>query len=425
VGSVGPIGGIGGIGGVGPDGPDGPWPTGSPGPNGPWPGDPDYIPGIKSTRKPSHKSSINYPTTESFDTDRYNSISKYNFNNKTDSSHTGYTLKDIKLSKLSHPTKVNTSLYIKHRPQYGTQSTSSIYREKETIYNANKINSLLQTDLTPSSLKYETEDYQYTDVLKPNSQFYDHLIHTGSQQIKKPPKNNLKQFSVHDRDQYQKSIFYPFSNSQQQKPSKGSDQSDKLKQQEDKFNVDGQYNNSANVDDKLISNVSFQSDGPSSAPNRQVNARLEQTFRVNPVLDAIRVQPPSSINVKPLSLPVGPNSQACPCYLVEPNNNTNVATSSTLTSIIGQLGFIPVIFVPYCPGKEMDSNKMKLMFPSATPVPYACDTCDTQDNKFVVKTLDINQLGKIDYLKEALYQSNLGFLNVPVKTNIERRRKAK
>jgi len=227
---------------------------------------------------------------------------------------------------------------------------------------------------------------------------------------------------VHDRSQYQKSISHPSYNSQRQSL-KGSDQFNKLRQ-EGVFNVNGmneQYNNSAD-EDKPISNVSFQLDGPFSTPEKQVNARLEQTFRTNPILDAIGVQPPSSINVKPLSLLIGPNPQACPCYLVEPNNNTNVATSSTLTSVIGQLGFIPVIFVPYCPDNEIDSNKMKIMFPSATPVPYACATCDTQDNKFVVKTLDINQLGNIDYLKEALNQSNLGFLNVPVKTNIERRR---
>jgi len=414
-GSVGPIGGIGGEGDVGPDGPDGPWPTGSPGPDGPWPGDPDYVPGVKPTRKSSHIKPIrnHYPTI-SFDTNKYNSISQYDFNNKSNSSYTGYTLKDIESLKL-HPTKNN--LYIKHdqyRPQYETQSTPSIYGKKETIYNANKINSMLQTSSAP--LKYEIED-QY--VFKLNSQLYDHLI---QQQIKKPPKNDFKQFSVHDRSQYQKSISYPSYNSQRQSP-KGSDQFDKLRQ-EGALNVNGmseQYNNSAD-EDKPISNVSFQLDGPFSTPEKQVNARLEQTFRTNPVLDAIGVQPPSSINVKPLSLPIGPNPQACPCYLVEPNNNTNVATSSTLTSVIGQLGFIPVIFVPYCPDNKMDSNKMKIMFPSATPVPYACATCDIQDNNFVVKTLDINQLGNIDYLKEALNQSNLGFLNVPVKTNIERRR---
>lgn len=426
VGSIGDIGGVGDEGSVGPDGPDGPWPTGSPGPDGPWPGDPDYIPGVKPTRRPSYKGPIRnrYPVIHSFDTDKYNSISQYDFNNKTDSSYTGYTQKDIELSKLlSHPTKVNTSLYIHHRqyrPQYEIQSTSSVYGKQETTYNANKINSLLHTGSTPSSMKYEVGDYQYSDVLKLNSQLYNH--HTEPQQIKKSSKNDFKQFSVHNRDQYQKSILYPSYNSQRQS-STGLNQFNKLEQKEGAFNnkMDEQYNNSANVDSKPISNVSFQSDGPFSSPERQVNARLEQTFRTNPVLDAIGVQPPSSINIKPFSLPIRPNPQACPCYLVEPNNNTNVATSSTLTSVFGQLGFIPVIFVPYCPGNEMDSNKMRIMFPSATPVPYACDTCDTQDSKFVVKMLDINQLGNIDYLKEALNQTNLGFLNVPVKT-VERRR---
>lgn len=425
IGGIGNIGNVGGEGDIGPDGPDGPWPTGSPGPDGPWPGDPDYIPGIKPTRRPLHKEPIRsyHPTSYSLNADKYNSISQYYFNNKTDSSYTGYTVQDIELLK-SHPTKVNASLYINHnqyRPQYETQSTSSIYGKKETIYNANKINSLLQTDLTPSPLKYKIRDPHYTDVFKLNPQLYDYPTHTEPQQIKESLKNDFKQFSVHDRDQYQKSIFYPSYNSQRQS-SKSSNQFNELDQPEGTFNVNGQYNNSADVDSKPISNVSFQSDGPPSAPDRQVNARLEQTSQTNPALDAIGVQPPSSINVKPFSLPIGPNPQACPCYLVEPNNNTNVETSSSLTSVIGQLGFIPVIFVPYCPGNEMDSSKMKIMFPSATPVPYACNTCDTQDSKFIVKTLDINQLGNIDYLKEALNQPQLGFLNVPVKNNIERRR---
>lgn len=326
---------------------------------------------------------------------------------------------------MSHPTKVNASLYIHHRPQYRpqdeTQPTSSIYGKKETIYNINQIDSLLHnTGTTPSSLKYEIGDYQYTDGLKLNQQIYDQLIHKEPQQIKTPFKNDVKQFSVHDRTQYQKSIFYPSYNSQRQS-FKDLNQLI-LERKEETFNVEEQHNNSSNVDSKLNFNVS---DRPSSAPERQVNARLEQTFRTNLALDAIGVQPPSFINDKPFSLPIGPNPQACPCYLVEPKNNTNVATSSTLTSVIGQLGFIPVIFVPYCPGNEMDSNKMKIMFPSASPVPYACETCDTQDSKFIVKTLDINQLGNIDYLKEALNQTNLGFLNVPVKTDQRRRSKSR
>ncbi|KAL0128874.1 hypothetical protein PUN28_003918 [Cardiocondyla obscurior] len=429
IGNEGPIGGIGGIGnignigsdgGVGLDGPNGPWPTGSPGPNGPWPGDLNYIRDVKPTKRPSHKEPIrNHPLIYSFNTDKYNSISQYDFSKKTGSSYTDYALKDIELSKLSRPTEVNASLYIhqgQYIPQYKTQSVLKISENKETAYNANKINSLLHTDSTPSSLKYEIED-QYANVPELNSQLYNYPIHAKSQQqIKKPLKNEFKPLSVHDRNQYQKSIFYSSYNSQQ--PSKDLNQFDKL-EQEEILTVDGEYNNSARVDSKSISNISFHSDGHFSAPERQVNARLE-TFRTNPVLDAIGVQPPSSINVKPFSLPVGPNPQACPCYLVEQNNNTNVETSSTLTSVIGQLGFIPVIFVPYCPGNEMDSNKMKIMFPSATPVPYACNTCDTQDSKFVVKALDINQLGSIDYLKEILSQTNLGFFNVPVKT-VERR----
>ncbi|XP_011634577.1 mucin-12-like [Pogonomyrmex barbatus] len=427
-----PSSGIGGIGNVdnisdkenvGPNGPDGPWPTGSPGPNGPWPGDPDYISGIsiKSTRKPLHKGLIrNHHSSIYSDTDKYNSVSQYSFNG-TGISYTNYT-KDNELLKLIYPMKVNTSLYNtdhnRYRPQYKIQSVASVHKGKEIMYNRNETNSLLQIGSTPSSLKYKSEDHQYTDMIKLNPQFHDHLTHTEPQQVKKPLKNEpLKHLSVH-RSQYQKSIFYPFNNSQS---SRGSNQFNKLVQQESAVNVDGRYNKFANMDNKSISDISTQ-DEPSSVLEKQVNVHLEQISRTNPVLDAIGVQPPNFINVKPFSLPIGPDSQACPCYLIESKNNTNVETSSTLTSVIGQFGFVPIIFVPYCPGNEMDSNKIKIMFPSITSVPYICDICDIQDSKLGIRTLDINQLGNIDYLKEILNQPNLGLFNVSVKNNIKQKR---
>lgn len=382
--------------------------------------------GIKPTRRPSHGRPLKYqqPKSYSYDTNKYDA--QYYFRGKTDSSYTGYIEEDTKLTELSHSTKVNTPLYTKYRlyePQYETKSDSSIYDREKNTYNANEINSLLQTRPSPS-LEYDVRDYENADLIKLTPRPYNYV--TESQEIEKL-ENNFDQISVHDQGEYQKSIVYLSNNSQRQ--GKGSSQFDKVEQEKSAFNVDEPLNYFADVDSKPIFNVSitelpFQLDGPSIVPQKQVNARLKSfESQKNPGFDAIGVQPPSSINVKPFSLPIGPDPQACPCYLVESNNNTNIpAISTTPIPVIGQLGFIPVIFVPYCPGNETDSNKMKIMFPFATPVPYACNACATQDSTLGIQTLDVKQLNNINYLTEVLKQANLGFLNVPVKTSAERKR---
>ncbi|RLU20076.1 hypothetical protein DMN91_006682 [Ooceraea biroi] len=417
IGGIGGVGGIGGTGGEGEDGangPDGPWPTGSPGPNGPWPGDPDYVAPVK-TNRPSHKGSIKnqLSKTYSFGTHDRNSGSPYYSKNKIDSSYANYTVKNTKSTTFPDFAKVGTPLYINQK-EYKSQGEISSTYGKQKSYNADEINSL-QTVSTPPILRYTVENYENTDLLKLTPRPSNYVTHTEVKSEKESSRN-FDQFSVHDEDQYQKSVYYP--NSQRQF-SKGPNRF-KAGRQESTFNSREEYNNSADEDSKPISNVPL--DGLPTGPEKQVNARLEQSSQASPGLDAIGVQPPNFINVKPFPLPVGPDPQACPCYLVESNNSTNVAISTTPAPIIGQFGFIPVIFVPYCPGDEMDSNKMKVIFPSATPVLYACDACGTQDSKLGIKTLDVTQLGNIDYLKDALSQANLGFLNVPVKTSIGRRR---
>jgi hypothetical protein len=322
----------------------------------------------------------------------------------------GYIVKSPESTTFPDFTKIGTPLNINQK-QYKSQYETSTY-EKQKSYNADEINSL-QTFPTLPTLNYSAEDYEKTDLLKLTPR--PDVIHTETKSEKESSRNVFDQFSVRDEDQYQKSIFYP--NSQRQF-SRGPNRF-KAGRQESTFNSRKEYNNPADVDSKRISNAPL--DGFPTGPKEQVNARLEQSFQANPGLDAIGVQPPSSINVKPFPLPIGPDPQACPCYLVESNNSTN-AISTTPAPIIGQFGFIPVIFVPYCPGDETDSNKMKAMFPSATPILYACDVCGTQDSKLGVKTLDVKQLGNIDYLRNALSQANLGFLNVPVNTSAERRR---
>ncbi|XP_020283268.1 uncharacterized protein LOC109854515 isoform X2 [Pseudomyrmex gracilis] len=408
---VGEIDGVNRDGDVGLDGPNGPWPTGSPGPNGPWPGDPDYLSGIEPTRKhPQIESIKQHSKTFPLDTDNYKSVTQYYFKNKTEPLYKNY--ENIKLN-FSHSTNASVPLYTKQtKPQYKIESTSSIY-EKEDTYDADEINSLLQRGSTSPLLKNNVKSHKNPNFVKQLPQTYNHVSRIESHRTETPPEQDSEQLSVYDRSQYQKSVFYPTHKSQFSK-----DRYNKLGRQESSFNTRGQYNNSG-TDSKSVS--SFQSDGSSTGMEKQVNSGLEQSFQANPGLDAIGIHPPDFINVKPFPLPIGPDPQACPCYLVGPNNNTNVATRPTSTSVIGQIGFIPVIFVPYCPGDETD-RKMKAIFPSAAPVPYACDACGAQDSALGIKPLDISQLGNINYLKELLNQANLGFLNVPVKTSANRRR---
>lgn len=159
----------------------------------------------------------------------------------------------------------------------------------------------------------------------------------------------------------------------------------------------------------------------------QVNTTLSKNPQSKPGLSAIGVHPPGPINIKPIPFPIGPDPETCPCVLVETTNNT---TDSLLAStpppsipiVTGQLGFIPVIFVPYCPGEKADSeNMMRTMFPTATPVPYPCSACSQHEAIVGNKFLDISQLNNIEQIRQALGQANLGLLNVPVKSQALRR----
>lgn len=152
---------------------------------------------------------------------------------------------------------------------------------------------------------------------------------------------------------------------------------------------------------------------------KQVNQLSEKSDRPTSDFTAIGVQPP--IDAKPYVQSVGPDPRTCPCYLVEPGNDT-VATTTSIP-VVGQLGFIPVVFVPYCPGgDETDGESMKDMFPSAMPVPYACDACGFQTGKLETKLINASQLGNIENLREALRQAKLGFLNVSARDRKARRR---
>lgn len=51
----------------------------------------------------------------------------------------------------------------------------------------------------------------------------------------------------------------------------------------------------------------------------------------------------------------------------------------------GIIGFVPVVFVPYCPGNATGMNSAQQNFPNAVPVPYNCAQC--QANRDVYKYL--------------------------------------
>lgn len=144
-------------------------------------------------------------------------------------------------------------------------------------------------------------------------------------------------------------------------------------------------------------------------------------------VSAIGVHPPGPIKIKPVSLPVGPNPEMCPCYIVESKNTTSPPITTTTPSAIiepeineapiyGQLAFIPVIFVPYCPGDDPDSEGMtRAMFPTATPVPYPCNVCDRHQESPIAggRSFDLGQLSNIKAIRRVLTEAKLGYLNVP------------
>lgn len=137
----------------------------------------------------------------------------------------------------------------------------------------------------------------------------------------------------------------------------------------------------------------------------------------NPAIMAIGVHPPGQINILTNTPEVGPDPQECPCYLVDSNNTASNVRPSTTTPapLIGRLAFIPVIFIPYCPGNEEGSETVKSIFPSAMSVPYPCDMCSSNNAGLQMKFLDLTQLGNIEHLQRALSQANFGLLNVPAK----------
>lgn len=292
---------------------------------------------------------------------------------------------------LAYPTKISSPFGLKDDQFRKDQSRTRGYQQGQVNQNADEINSLMYTQRKESrKYKEEKEQSKYEDVQKVVSQTSQTT--TG---VKYPSRGRFQ--GSRENRKYPQEI---------------------IKVSEPVIQIETDRGQQANQ-------VKYQPpNGNHVAFAKQVNQLSEQSIESKPELTAIGVHPPNTINIKPYQQSIGPDPQTCPCYLVEPSNNTATTTSTTSIPLIGQLGFIPVVFVPYCPGDDVtdSTQNMKDMFPSAMPVPYACDACDSQNGRVETKLVSLNQLGNIENLREALRQAKLGFLNVSARGQTERRR---
>lgn len=100
--------------------------------------------------------------------------------------------------------------------------------------------------------------------------------------------------------------------------------------------------------------------------------------------------PPFPIYVIPYPLPIVPSPGSCPCYLLNPGKNDSNTVpqeqgqsypmNQGYYSPYGIIGFIPVVFVPSCPGNVTDMQTAQQNFPNAVPVPYNCAQCQSSRN---------------------------------------------
>lgn len=98
--------------------------------------------------------------------------------------------------------------------------------------------------------------------------------------------------------------------------------------------------------------------------------------------------PPFPIYVIPYPLPIVPSPGMCPCYLLNPGNNGTAVSQPPQNAYnpgyapYGIIGFLPVVFVPYCPGSSADMQTAQQSFPNAVPVPYNCAQCQANQNAY-------------------------------------------
>lgn len=92
----------------------------------------------------------------------------------------------------------------------------------------------------------------------------------------------------------------------------------------------------------------------------------------------------------------------CPCYLLNPGSNGTAESPSQQGqgqqgqgqgqvqqqpinagyAPYGIIGYVPVVFVPYCPGNNNHMQSAQQNFPNAVPVPYNCAQCQANSNVY-------------------------------------------
>lgn len=98
----------------------------------------------------------------------------------------------------------------------------------------------------------------------------------------------------------------------------------------------------------------------------------------------------------------------CPCYLLNPGSNGTTATqgqgqgqqqsSNVGYAPYGIIGYVPVVFVPYCPGTSTGMQTAQQNFPNAVPVPYNCAQC--QASRDIYRRLNGARSSNFGDLKE-------------------------
>lgn len=413
-GPTGPIGGIGGeggiggngeIGGVGSPGPDGPWPTGSPGPNGPFPGDPSFKPHFNP--KPTFRNipSINY-------------------------------------GPFIQPKQPET-----YRMSFTPDITEQQFDDSGYIYG--KPRNSFMTGHQPLSVSSAENSRAHENGLNIDQEHDGRNIHNDYNMLQRmmtDHSEDVNDFHLNEKFAFDHNNRTEQTEQKSRKTETFSDQADSLPyQRSTNDNSNCKLNTVTEKDENNEFLVSHKYESITDSQNPQFESGMSPVNfdRTSPEKDqlsltAIGVQPPGSIKIKPITLPVGPNPEMCPCFIVESKNMTGTTPTTPSEQenkipVYGQLAFIPVIFVPYCPGDELDGQGvMRTMFPSATPIPYPCNTCNNHQGNSINggRILDLGQLGNIKAIRQVLNEANLGLLNVPVaSTKIARsqsfRRKAK
>ena len=117
-----------------------------------------------------------------------------------------------------------------------------------------------------------------------------------------------------------------------------------------------------------------------------------------------------------------PSPGSCPCYLVSPSeSNTTAITSKPPTAPstpdgsipppYGVIGFIPVIFYPYCPGDKSNPQTLGPIFPAAVQVPYPCSKCggEVSGNSFATRYSKTLPDTNFDSFTQVLKQADLPY----------------